>query len=222
MNTFLNIPIAGELTWYRFLKRISEIILFCLLDNEASPQRFKNSRCCNWAKYFLSFGSNVSFAAQLSEWGSIMTMSDGYRSQHSPLNGVAIKMITTLTIKKYMKNPGNYDSHLVFNLEQLFHRHLFVLGDPPGPVHASEAAATAVLVEDDVIELDLHEGGAMRRHLIMTLSTDSASEDHIGRKRVWFSQQTPRWGNQLLLSEKSITLKTERLGRVPIYFCMHC
>ncbi len=89
-------------------------------------------------------------------------------------------MITTLTIKKYiMKSPGNYDSYLVFNLEQFFHCHLFVLGDPPGSVNASEAAAAAVLVEVDIIELDLHEGGAWRQHLIMTLSTDSASEgDH--------------------------------------------
>lgn len=58
----------------------------------------KNSPCCNWAKHFLSFGNTVSFV----ERGCIMTMSDGYRSQHIPLNGVAIKMITTLTIKKCM------------------------------------------------------------------------------------------------------------------------
>lgn len=75
-----------------------------------------------------------------------------------------------------MKSPGNYDSYLVFDLEQFLHRHLFVLGDPPGSVHTPEAAAAAVLVEVDVIELDLHEGGAWRRHLIMTLSTSSASE----------------------------------------------
>lgn len=107
-------------------------------------------------------------------------MSDGYRSHHIPLNGGAIKMITILTIKKYiMKSPGNYDSYLVFNLEQFFHCHLFVLGDPPGSVHAPEAASATVLVEEDIIELDLHEGGAWRQHLIMTLSADSASEkDH--------------------------------------------
>lgn len=78
-----------------------------------------------------------------------------------------------------MKSPGNYDSYLVFNLEQLFHCHLFVLGDPPGSVHTPEAAAATVLIENDVIKLDLHEGGTGRRHLIMTLSTDSASTgDH--------------------------------------------
>lgn len=93
-------------------------------------------------------------------------------------------MITTLTIKKYIKSPGNYDSYLAFNLEQFFHCHLFVLGDPPGSIHTSEAAAATVLVEDDVIKLDLHEGGAGRRHLIMTLGTNSASwVDHReGRK----------------------------------------
>lgn len=111
-------------------------------------------------------------------------MSDGYRSHHIPLNGVAIKMITILTIKKYMKSPGNYDSYLIFNLEQFFHRHLFVLGDPPGSVHTSEAAAATVLVEVDIIELDLHERGAWRQHLIMTLSTNSASEEGItGKER---------------------------------------
>lgn len=72
-----------------------------------------------------------------------------------------------------MKVPGNYDSYLVFNLEQFFHCHLFVLGDPSGSVHASEAAAAAVLVEEDVIKLDLHEGSAWRQHLIMALGTDS-------------------------------------------------
>lgn len=102
-------------------------------------------------------------------------MSDGCRSHHIQLNGEAITMIITLTIKKYMKSPGNYDSYLVFNLEQFFHCHLFVLGDPPGSVDASEAAAATVLIEVDVIELDLHEGGAWRRHLIMTLSTNLAS-----------------------------------------------
>lgn len=71
-----------------------------------------------------------------------------------------------------MKVPGNYDSYLIFNFEQFFHCHLFVPGDPSGSVHASEAAAAAVLVEVDVIELDLHEGGAWRRHLIMALGTD--------------------------------------------------
>lgn len=79
-----------------------------------------------------------------------------------------------------MKSPGNYDSYLIFNLEQFLHRHLFVLGDPPGSVHTPEAAAATVLVEEDVIELDLHKGGAWRQHLIMTLSTNSASEE--GRK----------------------------------------
>lgn len=121
-----------------------------------------------------------------------MTMSDGYRSHHIPLNGVAIKMITVLTIKKYMKSPSNYDSYLVFNLEQLFHCHLFVLGDPPGSVHTSKAAAAAVLVEVDIIKLDLHEGGAWRQHLIMTLSTNSGPErGSQGRKEVWFIQQSP-------------------------------
>lgn len=72
-----------------------------------------------------------------------------------------------------MKVPGNYDSYLVFNLEQFFHCHLFVLGDPSGSVHASEAAAAAVLVEEDVIKLDLHEGSAWRQHLIMALGTGS-------------------------------------------------
>lgn len=103
-------------------------------------------------------------------------MSDGHRSHHIPLNGVAIKMITILTIKKYMKSPGNYDSYLVFNLEQFFHCHLFVLGDPSCSVHTSEAAAATVLIEEDIIKLDLHEGGAWRQHLIMALSTNSASE----------------------------------------------
>lgn len=74
-----------------------------------------------------------------------------------------------------MKSPGNYDSYLVFNLEQFFHCHLFVLGDPPGSVHTPKAAAATVLVKKDVIKLDLHEGGTGRRHLIMTLSTNSAS-----------------------------------------------
>lgn len=91
-------------------------------------------------------------------------------------NGVAIKMITILTIKKYMKSPSNYDSYLIFNLEQFFHCHLFVLGDPTGSVHAAKAAAATVLVEEDIIKLDLHEGGAWRQHLIMALSTNSASE----------------------------------------------
>lgn len=79
-----------------------------------------------------------------------------------------------------MKVPSNYDSYLVFNLEQLFHRHLFVLGDPPGSVNASEAAAAAVLVEEDVVKLDVHEGAAGRRHLILALGTGSPSEG--GRK----------------------------------------
>lgn len=118
--------------------------------------------------------------------GSIM--SDWYRSHHIPLNGVAIKMITIMTIKKYMKRLGNYDSYLVFNLEQLFHCHLFVLGDPSRSVHTSKAAAAAVLVEEDVIKLDLHEGGAWRQHLIMALSNSSAPEgESEGRKEVWTS-----------------------------------
>lgn len=74
-----------------------------------------------------------------------------------------------------MKVPSNYDSYLIFNLEQLFHRNLFVLGDPSGSVNAPEAAAAAVLVEEDVIKLDLHEGGAGRQHLIMALGTSSPS-----------------------------------------------
>lgn len=79
-----------------------------------------------------------------------------------------------------MKVPGNYDSYLIFNLEQLFHCNLFVLGDPSGSVNASEAAAAAVLVEEDVIKPDLHEGGAGRQHLIMALGTKSPAEE--GRK----------------------------------------
>lgn len=86
-----------------------------------------------------------------------------------------------------MKVPGNYDSYLVFNLEQLFHGNLFVLGDPSGSVNASEAAAAAVLVEEDVIKPDLHEGGAGRQHLIMALLTNSPSEE--GRREIWFMQQ---------------------------------
>lgn len=74
-----------------------------------------------------------------------------------------------------MKVPGNYDSYLIFNLEQLFHCNLFVLGDPSGSVNAAEAAAAAVLVEEDVIKLDLHEGAAGRQHLIMALGTKSPS-----------------------------------------------
>lgn len=88
---------------------------------------------------------------------------------------------------------SNYDFYLVFNLEQFLHRHLFVLGDPPGSVHTPEAAAATVLEEEDVIELDLHEGGAWRRHLIMTLSTNSASEKWKGREEVWLTQQSPVW-----------------------------
>lgn len=91
-----------------------------------------------------------------------------------------------------MKSPGNYDSYLVFNLEQFLHRHLFILGDPPGSVHTPEAAAAAVLVEEDIVELDLHEGGARRRHLIVTLGTKSASvEGSQRRKEVRFTQQSP-------------------------------
>lgn len=86
-----------------------------------------------------------------------------------------------------MKVPGNYDSYLIFNLEQLFHGNLFVLGDPSGSVNAPEAAAAAVLVEEDVIKLDLHEGGAGRQHLIMALGSSSPLEE--GRK-VWFMQQS--------------------------------
>lgn len=62
-------------------------------------RHFRSSLCCNWTKYILSFGNNVSFAAHCSERGSIMTMSDGYRSHQISLNGIAIKMITMLTIK---------------------------------------------------------------------------------------------------------------------------
>lgn len=79
-----------------------------------------------------------------------------------------------------MKSPGNYDSYLIFNLEQFLHRHLFILGDPPGSVHTPEAAAAAVLVEEDVGELDLHEGGARRQHLVMTLGTKIASVEGRG------------------------------------------
>lgn len=85
-----------------------------------------------------------------------------------------------------MKSSGNYDSYLVFNLEQLFYGHLFVPGDPPGSVHAPEAATAAVLIEEDVIELDLHEGGAGTRHLIMKLSTSSAFGG--SEESVWFVQ----------------------------------
>lgn len=77
----------------------------------------------------------------------------------------------------YVKTSGNNDdSYLFFDLEQLFYCHLFVLGDPLGSVHASEAPATAVLVEEDVIKPDLHERRSRRRHLIMMLSSNSASE----------------------------------------------
>lgn len=106
-----------------------------------------------------------------------MSVCDRYRGHHIPLNGVAIKMITILTIKKYRKSSGNYDSYLIFNLEQFFHCHLFVLGDPPGSVHTPEAAATAVLVEKNVIKLDVDKGDAWRQHFIMTVSSDSASEE---------------------------------------------
>lgn len=82
-----------------------------------------------------------------------------------------------------MNSPGNYDSYLIFNLEQLFHCHLFVLGDPSCSVHTPKAAAAAVLMEDDVIELDLHEGGAWRQHLIMAPSTNSPSEGNHRRGR---------------------------------------
>lgn len=73
-----------------------------------------------------------------------------------------------------MKSSSNYIAHLFLNLQQLFHRHLFVLRDPAGAVHAAEAPAAAVLVEVDVIELDLNEGGAQRRHGIMALLEPSA------------------------------------------------
>lgn len=105
-------------------------------------------------------------------------MSDAYRSQHILLNGRPIKMITLQTIKKYMNVPDNCDSYLIFNLEQFFHGHLFVLGDPSGSIHTSEAATTTILIKEDVIKLDLHEGGAWRQHLIMALSTNSASEEN--------------------------------------------
>lgn len=68
-----------------------------------------------------------------------------------------------------MKSAGNYVAHLFLNLQQLFHRHLFVLRDPAGTVHTAKAPAATVLVEVDVIEFDLNEGGAQRRHGIMTL-----------------------------------------------------
>ena len=151
----------------------------------------------HWATWFL-------FAARFWEWGSIMTMSDTYGSHHIPLNGAAIKMITTLTIKKYMKSSGNYDSYLVFDLEQLFHRHLFVLGDPPGSVHTPEAATAAVLEENNVIKLDMHEGGAWRQHLIMTLSSNSASRRRGGggvsqeKKETCFITQIHLWWNKLV------------------------
>ena len=113
-------------------------------------------------------------------------------------------MITILTIKKYMKSPGNYDSYLVFDLEQFLHCHLFVPGDPPGSVDTPEAAAAAVLVEVDVIERDLHEGGAWRRHLIMTLSTNSASEmggHREGRKSGSLNKVLYGYTNLLLLGK---------------------
>lgn len=74
-------------------------------------------------------------------------------------------------------SSNNDDSYLFFNLEQFLYCHLFVLGDPPGSVYAPEAAAAAVLVEEDVIEPDLHESCSGRRHLIMTLGSSSTSEE---------------------------------------------
>lgn len=144
--------------------------------NLSFEKDFKNS------KHILFPDNDVSFTARSKEWAS--AMSDGPRSHRIPLNGGgAIKVITLQTIKKKkkdMKVPGNYDSYLIFNLEQLFHGNLFVLGDPSGSVNAPEAAAAAVLVEVDVIKLDLHEGGAGRQHLIMALGSSSPLEE--GRK----------------------------------------
>lgn len=113
-----------------------------------------------------------------------------------PVNGVAIKMITTLTIKKNMKGEGNYDSYLVFNLEKFLHCHFSVLGDPSGSVHTSETAAATVLIEEDVIELDLHEGGAWRQHLIMALSNNAGSERR-GRKSASLAKVLYRQQNKL-------------------------
>lgn len=93
-----------------------------------------------------------------------------------------------------MKSPGNYDSYLVLNLQQFFHSHLFVLGDPPGSVHTPKAATATVFVEENIVKLDLHEGGAWRRHLIMTLSTSSASGGGSEeRKEICLIQQSPLW-----------------------------
>lgn len=113
-----------------------------------------------------------------------MGVCDEWRAQKSPYPskwGGQLKWLLHRQLKKDMKVPGNYDSYLIFNLEQLFHCNLFVLGDPSGSVNASEAAAAAVLVEDDVIKLDLHEGGAGRQHLIMALGTNSPSEEGRGK-----------------------------------------
>lgn len=60
-------------------------------------------------------------------------------------------------------------THLFLNLQELFHRHLFVLREPAGAIHAPETPSAAVLVEEDVIEFDLHKGGAQRCHGIMAL-----------------------------------------------------
>ncbi len=68
-----------------------------------------------------------------------------------------------------MKSSGDSHSHLFFNLQKLFHRHLFVLREPAGAIHAPKTPATAVLVEEDVIEFDFHKGRSQRCHGIMAL-----------------------------------------------------
>lgn len=97
-----------------------------------------------------------------------------------------------------MKSPGNYDSYLVFNLEQFFHCHLFVLGDPSCSVHTSEAAAATVLIEEDIIKLDLHEGGAWRQHLIMALTPTQLLRGIAGKGgSLVHSPKTSIWQNKL-------------------------
>lgn len=108
-------------------------------------------------------------------------------------------------------------TYLVFNLEQLLHRHLFILGDPSGPVHAAEAAAAAVLVEEDVIELDLHEGAARRQHLIMALGSSSAPGGANGRgKEGSLEQSRSRCAKTLQRTSRAIETAAEAsVGRDP-------
>lgn len=184
-------------------------------------------------KHILSADSDVSFTARSKEWERVT--SDGPRSHRSILNGGAIKAITLQTIKKKkdMKVLSNYDSYLIFNLEQLFHRHLFVLGDPSGSVNASEAAAAAVLVEEDVVELDLHEG--VRRATASHIGSrhqlafrgrkerrggESGSGSHRETKRVWKTlaqgEGTPHHMTQTHLLRRWLRVSERRLCSGPV------